>query len=186
MRNYLGKVTLLSMALFLMAVVVSTAQGLTAAEAAPDSEQIGGLFQQIKQSTAQLTRDAEELVTFQKSRISWESHAHQIEMIKEHVNRIGKLEQELRDARESGSPWQQQAIDRVNPLLQEMADNLEVTINHLNNNKSSLFAAPYPDYVQTNADLAAELHSLISNFVDYGKTKEKFETLQQKLEVAER
>jgi hypothetical protein len=92
----------------------------------------------------------------------------------------------LRDARESGSPWQQEAIDRVNPLLQELANNLEATIDHLNNNKSALFAAPYPEYVQTNADLAAELHFMISDFVDYGKTKQKFQNLQQKLELAER
>lgn len=186
MRNNLRKITLLSMALFLSAVVISAARGVAAAEAAQDSEHISELLQQVKEHTAQLTRDAEELVAFQKnSRVSWESHAGQIEKIKEHVNNVGKLEEELRDAREEGSPWQQQAIDRVNPLLQEMADNLESTIDHFNNNKGALFTPPYAEYVRTNADLAASLHSLISNFVSYGKTKQKFESLQQKLEVAE-
>lgn len=186
MRNDPRKFTLLLMALFLMAVVISAARSVTAAEAAQDSEHISKLLQQVKEHTAQLTRDAEELVTFQKNnRVTWESHAGQIETIKEHINSIGKLEQELRNAREEGSPWQQQAIDRVNPLLQEMADNLESTIDHFNNNKGALFTPQYAEYVRTNADLAASLHTLISNFVSYGKTKQKFESLQQKLEVAE-
>lgn len=185
--NYVRKITLALTALLLAILVISASQILMAAdEPAQDSEQVAELFQQAKQSSAQLATDSEELVTFQKSHVNWESHANQLNTIKEHVNKIGKLEQELRDARESGSPWQQEAIDRVNPLLQELASNLETTINHLNNNRSALFAPPYPDYVQTNSDLATELHSMISDFVDYGKTKQKFQELQQKLEVAER
>jgi hypothetical protein len=178
---------LASMAVLLAMLAISASQGLMAAdEPAQDSEQIAELFQQAKESSAQLTRDSEELVTFQKSRLSWESHAQQVDAIKEHVNNIGKLEEKLRNARESGSAWQQEAIDRVNPLLKEIADNLENTIEHLNNNRSALFAPPYPEYVQTNADLATELHSMIADFVDYGKSKQKFQELQQKLELAER
>jgi hypothetical protein len=187
MKSKPRTITWVSTALLLMTLAIPAAQSLIAAdEAASDSKHIAGLLQQARRSSAQLTRDSEELVTFQKNRLSWESHAHQLTVIKEHVNKIGKLEAALRDARESGSPWQQEAIDRVNPLLQELANNLETTINHLNKNQSALFAPPYSEYVQANAELATELHSMISDFVDYGATKAKFQALQQKVELAER
>lgn len=184
-RKNVSRIALVSAALFLAALAVSAARSLMAADQ-QDSEQITGLFQQIKESSAQLATDSDTLVTFVRSGTSWESHAQALNQIKEHVNQVGKLEQELRDARESGSAWQQEAIGRVNPLLHELANNLETTINHLNESKSALATGPYREYVQTNADLAGELHSMISNFVSYGKTKKKFQDLQNKLELAER
>ncbi len=95
---------------------------------------------------------------------------------------MGKLEQKLPDTRDSGSPWQQEAIRRINPLLRELATNVGNTINYLNKNQLQLSMPQYRDYVQTNADLASELHSMIADFVDYGKTKQKFQALQQKLD----
>ena len=53
-----------------------------------------------------------------------------------HINDLGKVAKELEDARPEGSPWQQVAIDRIDPLLREMADQLTSTINHLNAHKS--------------------------------------------------
>ena len=44
-------------------------------------------------------------------------------MVKGHVNNTGKLLAKLKDAEATGSPWQQTAIKRIEPLLKEMADN---------------------------------------------------------------
>jgi len=43
--------------------------------------------------------------------------------------------------------------------------------------------AEYKDYLETNADYARELATTITNFVDYGRTREKLERLAGKLEV---
>lgn len=124
--------------------------------------------------------------TFTRSKLSWQSHAQQLSLIKEHVNKCGEVVQTLNDAKGEGSPWQQTAIERVTPLLSEMAKNIEGTIEHLNNNQSRVHLAPFKDYVVANYDLANQLAALINDFVDYGKSKDKFENLGDKLEVAER
>ncbi len=175
-RNFV----LTGLALFLAAVMTSAFQEpVSQEESVQDSEQITELFQKAKAETAQLQRDSHDLIAYHRSPLSWQSHAFQLGQIKEHVNEVGELEQQLRDARESGSPWQQEAIDRINPLLQELADNLTSTINHLNEHRNGLFASPYPEYVRANADLADKLHALISDSVDYGKTKQAFQKLQE-------
>ena len=90
----------------------------------------------------------------------------------------------LQELRPATAPWQQQAIDRITPLLREVASNTESTIDHLNSNPERIHASPYRDYVVTNYDLTNELAALVGDFVDYGKTRAKFEKLTQNLEVA--
>ena len=41
----------------------------------------------------------------------------------------------------------------------------------------------YKDYLEANADYAADLAAMIADFVDYGKTKQRMERLPAKLEV---
>jgi len=52
----------------------------------------------------------------------------------------------------------------------------------LNQNPKRLWTGDYKDYVEANADLAAQLSEMIGDFVDYGKTKHRFERLASKLE----
>lgn len=91
---------------------------------------------------------------------------------------------QLNQKRGEGSSWQQQAIDRVNPLLSEMASNVQSVITYLNKHPERLQAQVYRDYLEANADIAANLSTLISDFVEYGRTKEKLEELAQKLEIS--
>ena len=44
---------------------------------------------------------------------------------------------------------------------------------------------PYKDYIEANADLSIELASMISDFVNYGDTKQRLESLAGKLELQE-
>ncbi len=183
--HYLRNFALTAVAIFLTAVTTLALQEATPQEeSVQDSKQVAELFQKAKAEAAQIRRDSHDLIAYHRSRLSWQSHAVQLGQIKEHVNEVGELEQQLRDARESGSPWQQEAIDRINPLLQELADNLTSTINHLNEHRNGLFASPYPEYVRANADLADKLDAMIADFVDYGKTKEAFQELQNRLDQA--
>jgi hypothetical protein len=44
-------------------------------------------------------------------------------------------------------------------------------------------ADEYKDYLEANADYSADLAAMIADFVDYGKTKQRFERLTARLEV---
>jgi hypothetical protein len=161
--------------------------GTTATAFPSDPEEVTKLLSGAKAEAHQLERDAEQLESFTRQDLSWESHAARIDLIKEHVNNTGRLLTDLKNARETASPWQQAAIDGIEPLLKELADNMELTIEHLNNNQGRLHAAgTYKEYAVANYKLAKELTVLIEDHMEYGKHKAEFERLEEKLKIAER
>ncbi len=142
-----------------------------------DSAEIHKHLADAKAEAVQLKNDAEDLNAFTASRISWQTYAHKLEMIKEHVNNTGKLLAELQADESSGSPWQQAAVKRIEPLLRELAANTTATIGHLNENQERVHMPEFRDYVQINYALAADLETMIRTFVNYGESKEKLEKL---------
>ncbi len=153
------------------------------ADEAQDSEQITKLLADVKTEAVELKRDAADMDSFARSKGSWESFASKIEMFKEHVNKAGKVLANLKDAEAGGSPWQQTAIGRIEPLLKELAANTEATIKHLNENQTKVHFTEFKDYVKANYEMATDLEEMIRDFVNYGETKRKFERLGEKLEV---
>ncbi len=149
----------------------------------PDSEQISKLLSDARSQAATAEIDADTLVAYTRSAISWETHADKLEEMRLDVNRMGKTVAELQKLRPEGSPWQQVAIDRIYPLLRDMADELTATMDHLNKHKSDINMPPYWDYAHANYDVASRTASLINDLVEYGKAKENSATLQQKLEL---
>jgi hypothetical protein len=156
----------------------------SAAQATGDSAKISKLLQDAKVSAVELKHDADVMERYTRSKVSWQSHAQQISLIREHINKVGKVLARMNEARPGASRWQQESIDRIGPMLKELASNTDSIIEHLNKNPQHLSDPNYTEYLTSNADLAADLSALIVDSVDYGNTKEKFEGLQQKLEVS--
>ena len=107
----------------------------------PDSEAVSKLLVQAKSEAVLVEDDAALLDSFTRSKVGWQSHAGKLNEIAEHINALGKLNKDLAEQRALGSPWQQKAIDQIDPLLREMADQLTTTIKHLNENPSRVHHA---------------------------------------------
>jgi hypothetical protein len=153
--------------------------------ASESSQEIHQLLSQVRAEAITLERDSEELAAWTRAvRLSWTSHLEKLIKMKKHVNEAGQLLTRLNEARGTASPWQQQAIDRIYPLLKELADNTDRTINHLNANQTRIHFAPYIDYAKAGADLAQELATLVSDYVEFGEQEEAFQRLQEKLQPA--
>jgi chromosome segregation ATPase len=159
-------------------VVSSSAKGSDV----PDSEQVSKLLSEAKTLSFQLKEDAATMESYTRANHSWQSHAAAITQIKEHVNALERQVTKLKDARNSASPWQKTAIDRINPFLDELGGYTSAIIEHLNGEQRQTFDK-YKDYLEANADYAADLAAMIADFVDYGKTKQRMERLAAKLEV---
>lgn len=149
----------------------------------PDSPEVSNLLTQARTHAIQLRNDADLMHKFALSNLAWESHSAQISTIKDHVNNLGKVLQKLSDARHLGSPWQQDAIDRITPLAREMATNIESTIEHINKNQSRLHMPEFRDLLSANYEVSAELAQLIGDYVAYDKSKAKYERLGASLEA---
>ncbi len=148
----------------------------------PDSDQVSKLLSEAKTLAFQLKEDAATMESYTRSNVTSQSHAAAINQIKEHVNALGRQVTKLKDARTAASPWQKTAIDRINPFLDELGGYTSAVIEHINGQpKHSM--NEYKDYLEANADYAADLAAMIADFVDYGKTKQRFERLAGKLEI---
>ena len=149
----------------------------------PDSAPMNQLLAQAKTQAAQLATEADQMTSYTRSTDTWQSHATQVTVIKEHINALGKTLQQMEDGRASAAPWQQEAVDRIVPLAKELASSLDTTINHINQNKNQLGHADYRDYLQANAEMAQDIAALIKDYAAYGQHKEAYEKLGEKLET---
>jgi chromosome segregation ATPase len=122
----------------LLAALLSACLQARAAKPPEDNREVTQLPEDIQVQAADLQRDSEELESFSRSRVSWESHATELEAIKERINKIGQTIQKLQSTRSSASPWQQEAIDRIVPVAQKLTSNTTAAIERLNRNPSHL------------------------------------------------
>ena len=167
----------------LLAAGLSVQPALAKAGDFQDSEQVSKLLSEAKTMAFQLKEDAETMESFAWMNVSWQSHAAAINLIREHVKALGKQATKLSDAKGIASPWQEIAIDRITPYLDEMNGYTAAVIEHLNGDKKRNVLA-YNDYLEAIADYAADLAALIGDFVDYGNARQRTGTSGAALEVS--
>ena len=81
-------------AVLLLATLLAV--GIRAQAATPkDAPQVTKLLEDIKTQAADLQKDSDELESFTHSDLSWESHAQELNLIKERINAIGETIQKL-------------------------------------------------------------------------------------------
>jgi trans-aconitate methyltransferase len=148
-----------------------------------DSPEVSKLLAEAKTEAVELKNDSANMESFTRSGVTWHTYADHISMVKEHVNAVGRLLGQLNEKESQCAPWQRTAIERITPLLRELAANTESTINHLKDNQSRVHLPPFKDYVRANYELASDLAALVTDFVDYGTAREKVELLEQKQEI---
>jgi hypothetical protein len=147
------------------------------------SQEVNQLLSRVKTEAIALERDCDEIANWASlKQLSWQSHAQKLELIREHVNEAGRLLKQLHEARDTASPWQQQAMDSIYPLLKELADNTQGMINHLKDKKSTFHLSEYGDYAKAGYELAKDLAELVRDYVEYGNLEADFHRLQEKLE----
>ena len=151
------------------------------ATAQTSQKEVSQLLEQSKAAAAQLEHDALVLESFTRGHLSWQSHAGQLVRIKENINSMGEDAKRLQELRPAAAPWQQQAIDRIVPLLTEMASLTESAIEYLNAEPNKLHTPEYTEYLKEKAELAAELSALISDTVKYDRAKAKLTDLEKGL-----
>jgi hypothetical protein len=113
----------------------------------PDAE-VAAQLDAANAEAAELARNADEMTSLLHNDVSWQSHADMLVRIKEDVNNMRRIVAKLQEEREEASPWQQQAIDRMVPMLKEIAANTSAAIEHLNQNHGRPTTPDYVEYLQ--------------------------------------
>src|SRR5438034_1370569 len=144
-------------------------------------KEASGLLGEVQALSGKLRLDAEKLESFPRSKLSWESHANQLNLVREHVNQIGDRLERLQEIRHVTSPWQQQAIDRIVPVAVDLATGTKAAIGHLNENRGHLLAPAYAGHLTTISDQAGEMKESVNTFLELAETQQKLEQLQEKI-----
>ena len=147
-----------------------------------ESDQLAQLLGEARTEAGELAKDADETESLIRNDVSWQTHAEMLESVKGHVNNMGRIIDKLTATRSSGSELQEQAVDRILPLLKELAANTTAAINYLNQNKARPIGEPYTQYLKENADTAHQLASTVSSLFEYEKTMNKMGELKNKLD----
>lgn len=148
-----------------------------------DSEKVSGYLAEAKTQAIELQKDAEEMNSFVWTNNSWQTDAWKLNSIKDHVNALGALLTKMNDVKATASPWQQDAMDRVRPMLGELATNVDAQIQRLTKNEGRFRDPIYMDYAAANASTAQEMADMISDFVAYGNAKNKADNFERDLEL---
>src|SRR5882762_2091013 len=106
----------------LLAVLFSAHLQTKAGGCRENNNEVTQLLEDIKVQAADLERDSDELESFSRSNVSWESHAAELEAMKERINKIGQTIQKLQNMRGSASPWQQEKRCRACFAVSEWSD----------------------------------------------------------------
>ena len=142
------------------------------------------LLAEIKKETAALSPHADKLGTFARNpEYSWQSHAFYLDQVKGHINAIGKRTAELQEIRHAILSSQEQAMTEVTSHAAQVAASTQAAIVYLNENQGRHFVPEYRDHLTTIADSSDDMKQAVDRFLDYEKTQQKLQDLQNKLEL---
>ncbi len=143
-----------------------------------------GLLKEVQSLSRQLKNDAGTLESYKwQTTLGWQTHAHQLTQTREHINAIGKRLDRLQAIRSATAPWQQRAIDGIVPVAANVAAHTQSAIEHLNGNRTYVYAPVYADHLTSIWARSGELKESVDMFLEFGETADKVDLLQQKLDL---
>ncbi len=111
--------------------------------------------------------------------ISWQSHAADLNAIREDINTMGHELARLEELRDSATPLERVAIDRSAPLLKEMASNTSDAIRFLNNSSQTLWQRGYRKDAEGLAEEGTKISTSVGEILKLAKVHEQEEHLEK-------
>jgi hypothetical protein len=154
---------------------------LLAGVARSDSRELATLLEQASDEGRELAIDAEDLQTLIVSDQNWLTHTLKVAKMKGHVDNMALIVDKLAKTERSGSELQEQAVERILPLVKELQANTTAAMNYLNQNKDRPVSDAYKQYLEKNAETARQLSDMISALDDYEKTMTEINRIRSQL-----
>jgi hypothetical protein len=154
-------------------ILVSPARG--------ESHELTQLLEDASDEAHQLAIDAQDTQMLITTDGNWITHALALGKIKGHVDNMSLIIDKLSNAQKSGSELQEEAVQRIIPLVKELSANTQAAINYLNQNRDRPVSETYTQYLKRNADTARQLASVVQALFDYEKSMSEIQKLRSKL-----
>ncbi len=154
---------------------------LFAAAPRSDSQELETLLEQASDEASELAVDAEDLRAVIVSDQNWLTHTLKLAKIKGHVDNMALIVDKLTKAQRSGSELQEQAVDRILPMVKELQANTTAAMNYLNQNKDRPVSDTYKQYLEENAETERQLSDIVSALDDYEKSMTEINRIRSRL-----
>lgn len=116
--------------------------------------------------------------------IDWQTHAVELEAVRDAVNDMGTKLCRLETIRRVASPWERKAIDEAAPLIAEMANETEAAINYLNDHEDNLVSLTYDGYTSGLYQRSDKLVNDMNEFEKFSKVHRQDLQLEKSLGVS--
>ena len=164
-----------------VALAISTVQASARSSPPVAGDQVRETLKEIQQSASKAADEADSLRRL-TDRPSLESQYSELMAVREEINRMGRDMSILQT--ESGlSPWEKQAVDKIEALLTDTAKDAQNAINYFNQSKSDLWLSEYRGYVGGIYQGSERISTTLKDYLKYAKAREQEEQLQQSLKV---
>ena len=154
---------------------------LFAGTARNDSQELTTLLEQASDEARELAIDANDMQALVISDQNWLTHALKLAKIKGHADNMAMIADKLAKAGKSGSALQEQAVERILPLVRELDANTTAAMNYLNQNQDRPVSDAYKQYLEKNAETTRQLSDIISALDDYEKSMTEINRIRSKL-----
>jgi uncharacterized surface protein with fasciclin (FAS1) repeats len=125
-------------------------------------------------------RDAASLESKRRNpRISWETHAHKLTVMKDHINDMGKMLAELEGMKSNATLFQEKAIEAARPHLKDLAQRVEKAMSWLNEDRASISKAEYKENLHGIWSDADQLYRNVDTVIDYHEAKMRLQELAE-------
>lgn len=113
------------------------------------------------------------------TKLSWQTHAEKLNLIKEQVNELGKSLTELEGMKPKATLFQEKAIEAARPHLEDLAQRVEKAINWLNEDRGSISKAEYRDNLHGIWSDADQLYQHVDTIIDYHEARMRMHELAE-------
>ena len=133
----------------------------------------------FKRTAFEMRREADTLKSFTPGkRAHWQSHTYMLNVLKSHVNDMGKALEEMEALKPLASEGHKIAIERSRPHLVSVAQNLRQAINLVQEDRNSIYWGEYGEAVSNIYAHADALHTKIDTILDYENARLRFDNLE--------
>lgn len=140
------------------------------------------ILEEVRTDARQAMDNADELQSLEiDPNVSRETHAVQLNELKEEINDIGAKVCRLETIRRMVSPWQKRVIDQVAMTSRLMADNAQDAIALCNDNPEELKFPTYWHYTKNLYNESSTLTRSLENAVKFAGVSKEYQSLGHEL-----
>ncbi len=133
----------------------------------PDSAAVSKRLDAARQIAIDLRADAAEMLAAARSNTDGRVWLPNGEKIKHDIRDLNETSNELLEMEQMASPRQKTIINRVRPLMRDLAHNTQLPKEHVEGGPGESRAGTYDDYVSAHEEMSRGLASQIVEFLEH-------------------